>query len=124
MTDKCNGPGPHSVAKALTMWIGLFSPSPEPRIVLPSTASVPVLTAGTRPPAQRRKADSKDFGFRMRNTRLKVSWDGMPPSSLRKRLSQVSLLWAQKAISSKLFMSHSTAQTAIVRISWRSCRRP
>jgi len=36
----------------------------------------------------------------------------------------VSLLGgAQKATSSKLFMSHSTAQTAIVRISWRSCRR-
>jgi hypothetical protein len=85
------------------------------RLAIDRQRSLP--TAGTKPPTQRRKADSKDLGFRMRNTRLKVSWDGMPPSSLRNRLSQASLLWAQRAISSKVFMSHSTAQTAIARIS-------
>ncbi len=120
---------PSSVAKALTMWIALSPPVPEPRTVLPSIAIVPVrpassLSAPTTPPTQRRNMLSNCFGSSARRIRRKVSSDGMPFLSTRKRRNHASLVRAQNVMSSTVSQSESTAAIRITRISRKSCKVP
>jgi hypothetical protein len=114
---------PRSVAKALTMWIAVSPPLPDPRTVLPSTAMLP-LKAPTMPPTQRRKALSNCFGSRTRKTRRKVSSEGTPFVSKRNLRNHASFARPQYAMSSTVSQSDSAAATAITSISRKSCSVP
>jgi hypothetical protein len=93
--------------------------------VLPSIAAIrPHRVRPTIPPTQRRNTASNCFGSSARNTRRKVSCDGMPFLSTRKRRSQSALSRPQKGDVLDLSASESMAHTAITRISRKSCKVP
>ena len=108
-------------------------PLPEPRTVLPSIAIVPLivpfdavsaLSAPTTPPTQRRKTASNCFESSARRMRRKVSSDGTPFLSIRKRRSHAFFLRPQKAMSSTVSQSGRTAAIMMTRISRKSCKVP
>src|SRR5712664_3853716 len=116
-----------SAAQTLTMCNGVLRRprSKAPRSALPSTATTPVrvsLLALAKPVMKRRNAFSKASGSSRRNTRLKVSWLGMPCSSRSNTRKSPSLLWPNSAISAQLSAPHSVAANAMIRTSQRSCR--
>ncbi len=95
--------------------------SKAPRSALPSTETTPLI-CWAKAAMNSRNAASKANGSRMRNTRLNVSWLGIPCSSPRNCRSNPSFATPKSAMSAQPSAPHSTAAKAMTRISVRSCR--
>src|SRR3954467_6667563 len=110
-------------AQALTKCNGDRSAarSKERRSVLPSIAITP-WAASAKPSMNCRKQAWNFAGLSRRNTRLKVSWLGIPCRSCRNCRRNGSLARPKRALSEQSSPPQSTVQKAIIRISSRSCR--
>lgn len=107
-----------SVAHALTMCTILLEPySQVPHIPFPSmlTTSLPVSSATER--VQAMKEDSNSSGFRAKNTRLNVSWEGMPAGRRRKVRSHSCLALPKFSMSFQISAPQITEAMAMKRMS-------
>jgi hypothetical protein len=113
----------NSQPQALTMCSAdfLLALSNERRITLPSIAITPCNFAA-KPSMKRWNAARNWSGSSRRNSRLKVSWQGRPFSSLRKLRRKVSFERAKVAMSTAPCPPLSTVHRAIISSSWKSCR--
>ena len=112
---------PDSAAQARTRCSAArpVTSSREPRAVLPSRArsrGAPGRSGATAV-AQARKQRPNAAGSSRAKTRPKVSWLGMPRGRARKVRSQGSLARPNAATATQLSAPHSTAHSAMVRIS-------
>jgi len=115
-----------STARTLTRCRGVARPprSWAPRNALPSTATTPVSLsplALAKVAMKRRNASSKASGLSRRNTRLNVSWLGMPCSRPRKSRNSPSFDRPNSSISAHCPLPHTTAASATNSTSSRSC---
>ena len=111
-----------SQAHALTTWEGRFPllSSLLRRMVFPSMAIIPSIFPATAL-VHRKKASWNWSGSIIWNTRLIVSWEGIPPGSSRNVSSHSFLEYAQSSISFQVSIPQRIAVTAMMIISRNLC---
>ena len=119
-TFHCPSTSPLPSAQALTIYLTLWSPFNARRSALPSRATTSCATASRTLCVQPRKQSKKCSGLSAAKTRLKVSWEGIPPRSFRNVWNQSRLALPKSSMSLNVSAAHKSAQTAITRMSTRS----
>ena len=109
---------------ALTMWM---NPIPglrnERRSVFPSSATTPPVVSFATAAIHSRKACSSAVGFRLANTRPRVSCDGIPLGRWRNVFSQSSLASPKSSIATNESAPDRTATSDRTRILASGCSR-